>query len=147
MIPGDEWSHIERGLVQRVRALNLFLADVYHGQRILRDGRIPSELVFGARHFRREMIGVEPPGGVYAHVAGVDIVRDEHGEYLVLEDNLRSPSGASYMLENRAAMKREFAPLFAALRRARDRPVPAGAARRAPRRCSSRRGDARPSCC
>ena len=113
VIPGDEWSHIERGLVQRVRALNLFLADVYHGQRILRDGRIPSELVFGARHFRREMIGVEPPGGVYAHVAGVDIVRDEHGEYLVLEDNLRSPSGASYMLENRAAMKREFAPLFA----------------------------------
>ena len=113
VIPGDEWSHIERGLVQRVRALNLFLADVYHGQRILRDGRIPSELVFGARHFRREMIGVEPPGGVYAHVAGVDIVRDEHGEYLVLEDNLRSPSGASYMLENRAALKREFAPLFA----------------------------------
>ena len=113
VIPGDEWSHIERGLVQRVRALNLFLADVYHGQRILRDGRIPSELVFGARHFRREMIGVEPPGGVYAHVAGVDIVRDDHGEYLVLEDNLRSPSGASYMLENRAAMKREFAPLFA----------------------------------
>ena len=65
------------------------------------------------RHFRREMIGVNPPSGVYAHVAGVDIVRDEHGEYLVLEDNLRSPSGASYMLENRAAMKREFAPLFA----------------------------------
>jgi uncharacterized circularly permuted ATP-grasp superfamily protein len=113
VIPGDEWSRIERGLVQRVQALNLFLADVYHGQRILRDGVIPSELVFGARHFRREMIGVEPPGGVYAHVAGVDIVRDERGEYLVLEDNLRSPSGASYMLENRAALKREFAPLFA----------------------------------
>ncbi|MCW2976753.1 MAG: hypothetical protein JWM06_2034 [Actinomycetia bacterium] len=112
VIPGNEWSHIERGLVQRVRALNLFLDDVYHGQRILRDGKIPADLVFGARHFRREMIGVNPPGGVYAHVAGVDIVRDEHGEYLVLEDNLRSPSGASYMLENRAAMKREFAPLF-----------------------------------
>jgi uncharacterized circularly permuted ATP-grasp superfamily protein len=112
VIPGDEWRHIERGLVQRVRALNLFLHDVYHEQRILRDGRIPGALVFGARHFRREMIGVDPPGGVYAHVAGVDIVRDQHGEYLVLEDNLRSPSGASYMLENRAAMKREFAPLF-----------------------------------
>src|SRR6266545_5515920 len=112
VIPGNEWNHIERGLVQRVRALNLFLNDVYHGQRILRDGRIPADLVFGARHFRREMIGVDPPGGVYAHVAGVDIVRDEHGEYLVLEDNLRSPSGASYMLENRSAMKREFAPLF-----------------------------------
>ena len=112
VIPRDEWSLLERGLVQRVRALNLFLHDVYHEQRILGDGRIPAELVFGARHFRREMIGLEPPGGVYAHVAGTDIVRDEHGEYLVLEDNLRSPSGASYMLENRAAMKREFAPLF-----------------------------------
>ncbi|HXV96424.1 MAG TPA: circularly permuted type 2 ATP-grasp protein [Gaiellaceae bacterium] len=112
VIPRDEWNLLERGLVQRVRALNLFLHDVYHEQRILRDGRLPAELVFGARHFRREMIGLEPPGGVYAHVAGVDIVRDEHGEYLVLEDNLRSPSGASYMLENRAAMKREFAPLF-----------------------------------
>ena len=112
VIPRDEWSLLERGLVQRVRALNLFLHDVYHEQRILGDGRIPAELVFGARHFRREMIGLEPPGGVYAHVAGIDIVRDEHGEYLVLEDNLRSPSGASYMLEDRAAMKREFAPLF-----------------------------------
>ncbi|HET6174075.1 MAG TPA: circularly permuted type 2 ATP-grasp protein [Gaiellales bacterium] len=113
VIPQDEWAHIERGLIQRVRALNFFLEDVYHGQRILRDGQIPAELVFGATHFRREMIGLDPPTGVYAHVAGVDIVRDEHGEYLVLEDNLRSPSGASYMLENRAAMKREFAPLFA----------------------------------
>jgi uncharacterized circularly permuted ATP-grasp superfamily protein len=112
VIPGDEWAHIERGLVQRVRALNLFLEDVYHDQKILRDGRIPAELVFGARHFRREMIGVDPPGSVYAHVAGVDIVRDDSGEYLVLEDNLRSPSGASYMLENRSAMKREFAQLF-----------------------------------
>jgi uncharacterized circularly permuted ATP-grasp superfamily protein len=112
VIPHDEWDHIERGVVQRVNALNAFLADVYHGQRILRDARVPAELVFGARHFRREMIGLDPPGGVYAHVAGVDIVRDERGEYLVLEDNLRSPSGTSYMLENRAAMKREFAPLF-----------------------------------
>jgi len=112
VIPQVEWALIEKGLVQRVRALNLYLHDIYHDQRILRDGRIPAELVFGARHFRREMIGVNPPGGVYAHVAGVDLVRDAQGEYLVLEDNLRSPSGASYMLENRAAMKREFAPLF-----------------------------------
>ena len=89
-----------------------FLHDVYHDQRILRSGRIPAELVFGARHFRREMIGIDPPGGVYAHVAGIDLIRDEHGEYLVLEDNLRSPSGASYMLENRQAMKRTFADLF-----------------------------------
>ena len=112
VIPRAEWLHIERGLVQRVQALNQFLHDVYHEQKILRDARIPAALVFGARHFRREMIGVDPPGGVYAHVAGVDIVRDERGDYLVLEDNLRSPSGASYMLENRSAMKREFAPLF-----------------------------------
>jgi uncharacterized circularly permuted ATP-grasp superfamily protein len=112
VIPQDEWAQIERGVVQRVSALNLFLHDVYHDQRILRDGRIPAALVFGARHFRREMIDVDPPGGVYAHVAGVDIVRDDRGEYLVLEDNVRSPSGASYMLENRSAMKREFAPLF-----------------------------------
>ncbi len=112
IIPGDEWAHIERGLIQRVRALNHFLDDVYHDQKILREGLIPAALVFGARHFRREMIGVDPPGGVYAHVAGVDLVRDDNGEYLVLEDNLRSPSGASYMLENRAAMKREFAPLY-----------------------------------
>jgi uncharacterized circularly permuted ATP-grasp superfamily protein len=112
VIPQDEWAKIERGLIQRVRALNLFLHDIYHDQKILRDGRIPSALVFGARHFRREMIGVNPTGGIYAHVAGIDVVRDAHGAYLVLEDNLRSPSGASYMLENRSAMKREFAPLF-----------------------------------
>ena len=121
-----------------MRALNLFLDDVYHDQRILREGRIPAELVFGARHFRREMIGVDPPGGVYAHVAGVDLVRDDDGEYLVLEDNLRSPSGVSYMLENRAAMKRDVRAALRALRRARDRPLPAGAARRAPRRSRRR---------
>jgi uncharacterized circularly permuted ATP-grasp superfamily protein len=113
VIPGAEWELLERGLIQRVRALNLFLHDVYHEQRILAERRVPPELVFGARHFRREMLGVDPPGGVYVHVAGVDVVRDEYGTYRVLEDNLRSPSGASYMLENRQAMKRTFAPLFA----------------------------------
>src|SRR4051812_4944964 len=83
IIPRAEWDRLERGLVQRVHALNLFVHDVYHGQRILLDGVLPAELVFGARHFRREMIGVDPPGGVYAHIAGIDIVRDEHGEYFV----------------------------------------------------------------
>jgi uncharacterized circularly permuted ATP-grasp superfamily protein len=112
VIPADEWQRLERGVIQRVRVLNLFLEDVYHGQRILSDGLVPAELIFGARHFLREMIGVDVPGGVYAHVAGIDVVRDEHGEYLVLEDNLRVPSGTSYMLENRAAMKRTFAALF-----------------------------------
>jgi uncharacterized circularly permuted ATP-grasp superfamily protein len=113
VVPAAEWDRLERGLIQRTTALNLFLHDVYHAQRILADGRIPAELLFGARHFERAMIGVDPPGGVYAHIAGIDVVRDERGEYLVLEDNLRVPSGASYMLENRQAMKRTFASLFA----------------------------------
>jgi uncharacterized circularly permuted ATP-grasp superfamily protein len=112
VIPGADWDRLERGLVQRVRALDLFLHDVYHDQRILRERRIPAELVLGARHFRREMVGIDPPGGVYAHIAGVDVIRDGAGEYLVLEDNLRSPSGASYMFENRQAMKRTFPDLF-----------------------------------
>ena len=112
VIPQAEWSLIERGLIQRATALNQFLDDIYHDQHILREKRIPAELVLGARHFQREMVGLNVPKGVYAHVIGSDIVRDENGEYLVLEDNLRSPSGASYMLENRQAMKRTFAPLF-----------------------------------
>ena len=112
VIPGVEWDQLERGLIQRVRALNFFLHDIYHEQQIVRDGKIPAALLFGARHFMREMVGVEPPGGVYAHVAGVDVIRDDKGAYLVLEDNLRTPSGASYMLENRAAMKRTFSQLF-----------------------------------
>jgi uncharacterized circularly permuted ATP-grasp superfamily protein len=112
VVPNDEWALLERGLVQRVQALDLFLHDVYHEQRILRERRLPAELVFGARHFRREMLELEPPGGVYAHVSGIDVIRDERGEYLVLEDNLRTPSGASYMLENRQAMKRTFPDLF-----------------------------------
>ena len=112
VIPGAEWDRLERGLIQRVRALNLFLHDIYSEQRIVRDRKIPGALLFGARHFMREMVGVEPPGGVYAHVAGVDVIRDDNGDYLVLEDNLRTPSGASYMLENRAAMKRTFSQLF-----------------------------------
>ena len=112
VIPSGEWDRLERGVIQRVRALNLFLHDIYSEQRIVRDGKIPGSLLFGARHFMREMVGVAPPGGVYAHVTGVDVIRDDKGEYLVLEDNLRTPSGASYMLENRAAMKRTFSQLF-----------------------------------
>jgi uncharacterized circularly permuted ATP-grasp superfamily protein len=120
IVPADEWSLVERGLEQRVRALNLFLGDLYGPQRILADGLVPVELVFGSRSFRREMIGVELAGGVYAHVAGVDLVRDDEGRYLVLEDNLRTPSGVSYMLESRQALKRIFASLFD---RSRVRPI------------------------
>jgi uncharacterized circularly permuted ATP-grasp superfamily protein len=112
IIPHAEWARLERGLEQRVRALNLFLHDVYHGQRILRDRRVPAELVFGARHYRREMIGIDVPRGIYAHVVGTDLVRGDDGAYYVLEDNLRSPSGVSYMLENRQTMKRIFSGLF-----------------------------------
>jgi uncharacterized circularly permuted ATP-grasp superfamily protein len=112
IVPADEWAHIEGGLAQRIRALNLFLGDVYGTQRILAEGVVPAELVFGSRNLRRELMGVEPPGGVYAHVAGIDLIRDDEGRYLVLEDNLRTPSGVSYMLESRQALKRIFASLF-----------------------------------
>jgi len=112
IIPAPEWERLERGLAQRVTALNHFLQDVYGAQRIVREGKIPADLVFGAQHYRREMVGVPVPGGVYAHVVGSDLVRDKSGEYYVLEDNLRTPSGVSYMLENRQAMKRVFARLF-----------------------------------
>jgi len=112
IVPADEWSHVETGLAQRVRALNLFLGDLYGAQRILTEGVVPLELVFGSRNLRREMIGVEPPGGVYAHIAGIDLIRDGDGTYFVLEDNVRTPSGVSYMLESRQALKRIFASLF-----------------------------------
>jgi uncharacterized circularly permuted ATP-grasp superfamily protein len=112
IVPAGEWAQIERGLEQRLRALNLFLDDIYHGQRILSAGVVPPELVFGAKGFRREMIGVDPPGRIYAHVGGIDLVRDRDGRYLVLEDNLRTPSGVSYMLESRQALKRILAQVF-----------------------------------
>ncbi|MFO1324134.1 MAG: circularly permuted type 2 ATP-grasp protein [Burkholderiales bacterium] len=113
IIPADEWQVLERGLKQRVRALNLFLADVYHEQKILKAGAIPAERVLGNTQYRREMAGMDVPGGIYAHIAGVDIVRAGAGEYYVLEDNLRVPSGVSYMLENRKMMMRLFPELFA----------------------------------
>jgi uncharacterized circularly permuted ATP-grasp superfamily protein len=113
ILPRSEWDRLERGLTQRVRALNLFLHDIYHEQRILREKRIPAELVFSARFFRREMIGIDPPKGVYAHIVGTDLVRGADGEFYVLEDNLRTPSGVSYMLENRQVMKRSLPELFA----------------------------------
>ena len=112
VIPNAEWRKLERGLQQRVVALNMFLRDVYHDQRIVRDGVIPAHLVYGAKNYRREMIGVDVPNDVYMHIVGTDLVRDARGEYFVLEDNGRCPSGVSYMLENRQAMKRVFSRLF-----------------------------------
>ena len=114
VIPGATWDRLAKGLRQRVGALNRFLHDIYHGQEILAAEIIPAEIVHRNAQFRPEMVGVDVPGGVYAHVAGVDIVRHSDGEYYVLEDNLRTPSGVSYMLENRKMMMRLFPELFAA---------------------------------
>ena len=113
IIPADEWDTLEAGLKQRVHALNLFLHDVYHDQAILKAGVVPAERVLANGQYRREMIGINVPGGIYAHIAGVDVVRAGEGEYYVLEDNLRVPSGVSYMLENRRMMMRLFPELFA----------------------------------
>jgi uncharacterized circularly permuted ATP-grasp superfamily protein len=113
IIPAAEWRGLEAGLRQRVKALNLFLHDIYHEGEIVRAGRIPAELVFGNTQYRPQMKGIDVPGGIYAHVAGVDIVRADRGEYFVLEDNLRVPSGVSYMLEDRRMMMRLFPDLFA----------------------------------
>lgn len=115
-IPAAEWYVMESGLVQRIKALNLFLHDVYHEQRILKEGVIPADLVLGSKGFRPEMIGFRPPGGVYIHICGTDLIRDSNGEFLVLEDNGRTPSGVSYVLENRAIMKKVFPELFANIR-------------------------------
>lgn len=115
-IPAGEWHILEAGLVQRIRALNLFLHDVYHDQRILKEGVVPADLVLGSKGFRKEMVGFVPPGGVYVHICGTDLVRDDRGQFLVLEDNGRTPSGVSYVLENRAVMKKVFPHLFQDIR-------------------------------
>ncbi len=113
IISADEWRRIEAGLRQRVRALNAFLHDIYHDQDILRAGRIPAAQVLGNSQYRKEMVGVAVSNQIYAHIAGVDLVRAGEGEYYVLEDNLRTPSGVSYMLEDRKMMMRLFPELFA----------------------------------
>jgi uncharacterized circularly permuted ATP-grasp superfamily protein len=112
IITGAEWATLERGLKQRITALNLFLRDIYHDGRILKDGVVPMELVYTCRHFRREMRGVKVPRDIYISVVGTDLVRLEDGRFVVLEDNLRVPSGVSYMLANRMVMKRIFPRMF-----------------------------------
>lgn len=116
IIPAHEWDRIERGLVQRITALNLFCQDIYHEQRILRERIIPPELIYGARMFRREMFNINVPKNIYIHICGTDLVRDGNGQYMVLEDNGRTPSGVSYVLENRAVLKRVFPSLFSSYR-------------------------------
>jgi len=112
IISAREWSRTEAGLKQRVRALNLFIDDIYHEQRIVKDKVFPAELLANSVNFRTECMGVSPPYGVWAHICGTDLVRDKDGTLYVLEDNLRIPSGVSYMLENRLVTKRVFPELF-----------------------------------
>jgi uncharacterized circularly permuted ATP-grasp superfamily protein len=112
IIPAEEWRTIERGLVQRILALNLFLKDVYHDQFILKDAVVDPRLVYEAAYFRREFRGVRVPRDIYIHVCGTDLVRDRDGTYLVLEDNARTPSGVSYMLTNRQVLKRVWPQVF-----------------------------------
>ncbi|MBL9194714.1 MAG: circularly permuted type 2 ATP-grasp protein [Opitutaceae bacterium] len=120
IVPAHEWAVLEAGLTQRMQALNLFLTDIYSEQRILKEGVVPAEMVNTSKHFRREMMGFAMPRGLFVHINGTDLIRDESGAYRVLEDNLRTPSGVSYVLENRQVMKRVFPNL---LRDYRVRPV------------------------
>ena len=120
IVPAHEWDKLERGFKQRIEALNLFLADIYGDQTIINKGVVPRDLILGSVNYRREMLGVEVPHGAYVNVCGTDVIRNEAGDYVVLEDNLRVPSGVSYMLSNRDAVKRAFPDLY---RAARVRPV------------------------
>ena len=126
MIPASVWDTIERGLVQRVTALNMFLSDLYDGQRIMKEGKIPESVVFGTTGYLKELHGMRPAEGVFVNIAGIDLIRGSNGDFLVLEDNLRTPSGVSYVLENRLVMQRVFPGVF---RRSRVRPVGSYAAR------------------
>lgn len=112
IITAAEWTFIEQGIKQRLRALNLFLRDVYHEQFILKDGVVPVELVYSCPHYLREMQGINVPHDIYVHIAGIDLIRDYDGTFYVLEDNLRTPSGVSYMIENREITKRIFPDLI-----------------------------------
>ncbi len=128
LVTGEEWDRIERGLTQRITALNLFLHDVYNDQKILAQGVVPREVVYSCAQFRRQMRGLRVPRNVYVAIAGTDLLRLNGGEFVVLEDNLRVPSGVSYMLTNRRIMKRTLPSLVPGLWRAADRSLSAGAA-------------------
>jgi uncharacterized circularly permuted ATP-grasp superfamily protein len=112
IVAAAEWNWIERGLKQRIRALNLFIDDIYHEQSILKDGVIPAEIIGTATSFRKQCVNMNPPGGVWCHITGTDLVRDRDGQVYVLEDNMRCPSGVSYVLQNRVVMKRTFPQVF-----------------------------------
>jgi uncharacterized circularly permuted ATP-grasp superfamily protein len=115
IVPGDEWATVEKGLQQRIHALNLFIDDIYHDQKIINEGIVPRELVESASGFRRQCVGLNPPQGVWCHITGIDLVRGGDGTIYVLEDNLRCPSGVSYVIENRSVMKETFPMVFEGL--------------------------------
>ena len=112
IIPNTEWRKLEAGLKQRVHALNLFLQDIYNDQKILKDGIVPTDLILGSKDYLTPCIGLTPPKGIWCHITGTDLVKDKSGEYYILEDNLRCPSGVSYMLESREIIKKVFPELF-----------------------------------
>ncbi|MDB5148081.1 MAG: hypothetical protein JWQ57_2101, partial [Mucilaginibacter sp.] len=112
IITADEWAFVERGIKQRLNALNLFLKDIYHNQFIVKDGIVPIDIIYSCPHFLREMYQLQVPYDIYVHISGIDLIRDEDGIFYVLEDNLRTPSGVSYMLENREITKRLFPDLL-----------------------------------
>ncbi|MDP8244743.1 MAG: circularly permuted type 2 ATP-grasp protein [Candidatus Hinthialibacter antarcticus] len=112
LVDGNEWDTVERGLKQRIYALNLFIDDVYNDQKILKDGVIPADLVLSAESYRKQCVGLKPPKGIWCHITGTDLIRDKDGTFYVLEDNLRCPSGVSYVLENRHILKRTFPYVF-----------------------------------
>lgn len=112
IVAAAEWAKLEQGLKQRIRALNLFIADIYNQQQIIKDGVIPGELLDSAKGFLKPCMGLKPPAGIWCHITGTDLVRDKDGQWYVLEDNLRCPSGVSYVLENRRVMKSTFPQVF-----------------------------------
>jgi uncharacterized circularly permuted ATP-grasp superfamily protein len=116
IVPAQEWQELEAGLQQRITALNLFIADIYGAQRVLDDGVVPRELIESSKGYLPQCRGMTPPSGVWCHITGTDLVRDRDGRYYVLEDNLRCPSGVSYVLSNRAVMKRTLPQVFEASR-------------------------------
>ncbi|MDZ7614547.1 MAG: circularly permuted type 2 ATP-grasp protein [Flavobacteriaceae bacterium] len=112
IIPNKEWMHLETGVIQRNKAINLFLHDIYHKKQILKDKVVPADLIFSSKNYLKEMINFTPEGGIYTHVSGTDLIKHADGKYYILEDNLRCPSGVSYVLSNRMALKKSLFDLF-----------------------------------
>jgi len=112
IIPKEEWMKLETGIIQRNKAINLFLHDIYHEKKILKDKVVPADLIFSSKNYLKEMVGFTPEGGIYTHISGTDLIKHTDGEYYILEDNLRCPSGVSYVLSNRMALKKSLFELF-----------------------------------